>query len=177
MTLPALVNPPQPNEPNYPIDELATATEYSYESYIQAFGSAPPYDPSWYVQYWGDPAAANLPALGPGVPAFYTYSTWQVSADGSSVSIVSKTIPASRASLVNIPPPIGGVVDSEGTLNPSVRPLETGASAETLFVQDVVGIPNPMVSRADMQGNTAAPGGWTVADRAALFAVKAKIGA
>lgn len=140
------VNPVQPAAPQYPATVLKTVPEFTLQSYQTTFGvSAPKFDNTRPIQAWGDTSVLD--------PNNFTYQFQFIGADANGNPILqTKTILAAWVANVNLPAETDTVPQNYPTLPTPVRPLITGASAETLFVSPDAagpGISEVMVSRAD----------------------------
>lgn len=134
----------------YSPDALKLFTYYSYQTYLAAFGVAPPYDPSRLPQFWLDPGASKT---GTGTK---TYKSSGLNADGSFG--IPFSLPEEQAATVNIPPPAAtyplyvvaptDATRAGSTVNPVYLSLESDAQAlmaalggSSLSASEITGFP------------------------------------
>ena len=131
--------PPQPSAPEYPVSAIEVPT-FTFESFAAANG-APPWDPTWFEQYWYDTNASTVPG------DIYTYFTVGTDATGNP-ALVLKMIPASRARVPNIPIPSG--LQTLGVVAPPARPLLADEVLVVVADDPIPGISTTMVRRTDL---------------------------
>jgi hypothetical protein len=150
-------NPLQPNLSEYPISAMQRVASFTYESYQQEFGAAPPWDPTrGYEQDWFDSTADPSPGSG------YQFKT--IMLVNGVPAMPTKLITGGQASVVNIPPP-----QDKSNLPKLNAPMRDLLSNEALaLVADVPlpGIVSIMVVRTDLQSNL--PAQYTQGDKAIL---------